>query len=99
METNYKTVKDLKPGDKLYSDIGKTIDVVEVFHLLDTNEYHITIFCKGKTEQQDVTTTWKAKGDSDTIHLFYVDPDYLIKRLKDTIERCSGLIEKIELLK
>lgn len=99
METNYKIVKDLKPGDKLYSDIGKTIDVVEVFHFSDTNEYHITIFSKGKTELQDVTTTWRAKGDSNTVNLFYVDPNYLIKQLEDQIEYNSKVIEQIKLLK
>lgn len=101
METNYKIVKDLKPGDKLYSHhyTAKTLDVVEVFCLPDTDIYHITIFCKGNTESQDVTTTWTAKGDSNTVNLFYVDPNYLIKQLEDQIEYNSKVIEQIKLLK
>lgn len=101
METNYKIVKDLKPGDKLYSRhyTAKTLDVVEVFCLPDTDIYHITIFCKGNTESQDVTTTWIAKGDSNTVNLFYVDPNYLIKQLEDQIEYNSKVIEQIKLLK
>lgn len=101
METDYKIVKDLKPGDKLYSRhyTAKTLDVIEVFCLPDTDIYYITIFCKGNTESQDVTTTWTAKGDSNTVNLFYVDPNYLIKQLEDQIEYNSKVIEQIKLLK
>jgi hypothetical protein len=100
MSTIYKTVKDLKPGDKLYSRhyTAKTLDVVDVFCLPDTNIYHITIFCKGNTESQDVTTTWTAKGDSDTVNLFYVDPNYLIKKLEDQVEYDNKVINQIKLL-
>lgn len=100
METIYKTVKDLKPGDKLYSRhyTTKTIDVIDVFSLSDTDQYHVTIFCKGDNKSQDVTTTWTAKGDSNTINLFYVDPDYLIKQLEDQIEYNNKVINQTKLL-
>lgn len=99
MNVVYKTVKDLKPGDKLYSRhyTAKTLDVIEVFCLPDTDIYYITIFCKGNTESQDVTTTWTAKGDSNTVNLFYVDSNYLIKQLEDQIEYNSKIIEQIKL--